>query len=331
MREINNIEKKTWIDVLKGIGALMVIVAHSPKPIIVSMIIVPSFLAIFFFSSGYTYKYKKSYISKLLKNTIVLMVELSFFDIIVRKFVNKFFFGAEQTNIVNDYLGLILNKSGNAKYPDYLWFFACMFMGKAIFHIYHMIKNEKICFIISMVMSMCGTFLWLIPGEVHDIFWHIPIALLMQVIMELGYLCKKYDGNKSIDVILAIMAPVLLLVLLYTIMKYPIDADLHTGMFSNYKIYCLQVFCELTIIIYFARKISSNRFLEYMGRHSAFFYGYQMVYIFIYSYLANIYMTDSNSLFIQMLFVVPMVCFSIYLTIEARNIMGLLIKDKTPN
>lgn len=324
-------KENSYINVLKGIGALMVVIIHGPKTNFISTVIVPCFLALFFWASGYTYNYKKNYIPKLFINTLKLLLELGTFDIIMRKVVFLLVYNSriDIQSIMNDYIGLFISIANNPKYFDFLWFFPCMFVAKSIFHLSHLVNNKKISFIISLLCSIVGFYIWLYPQRALDYLWHLPVALFMQIVLEFGYLCKLHDNVEKktvMDSFITALIPVLVIIFCTLILHFPMDADLHIGSFTNGYLYCLHLLVELPIVIFIAKRIDKNKIWEYMGKNSAYFFAYQIAYIELFKGVIFKFQDDMNE-FLKMIVIVPLVCMSVYLTVECRKeIVSMLSK-----
>jgi len=281
--------------VLKGIGALLVVISHAPKTNFISSIVVPCFLALFFWVSGYTYNYKKKYIYDSFIKTIKLMLELGTFEIIMRQLLSILVYNStfDLKQIIDGYIGLFISVANHPRYFDYLWFFPCIFTTKIVFHISHLINK-----------------------------------LLMQIVLELGYLCKLYDNSKKespLGGIFTIFIPILTIIFFLMLLKFPIDADLHTGMFTNGYRYCMYMLIELPVIIFIAKRIEKNKLLEYMGKNSAYFFSYQVIYIELFKAVISSFPDDMN-IFLKMITIVPLTCLLIYFTIEGRKEIICMIR-----
>lgn len=323
-------KEKSYINVLKGIGALLVVISHAPKTNFISSIVVPCFLALFFWVSGYTYNYKKKYIYDSFIKTIKLMLELGTFEIIMRQLLSILVYNStfDLKQIIDGYIGLLISVANHPRYFDYLWFFPCIFTTKIVFHISHLINNKKISFVISIILSGIGFFVWVYTQNPVDYLWHLPIALLMQIVLELGYLCKLYDNSKKespLGGIFTIFIPILTIIFFLMLLKFPIDADLHTGMFTNGYRYCMYMLIELPVIIFIAKRIEKNKLLEYMGKNSAYFFSYQVIYIELFKAVISSFPDDMN-IFLKMITIVPLTCLLIYFTIEGRKEIICMIR-----
>lgn|GEM_PF-3292379 len=323
-------KEKSYINVLKGIGALLVVISHAPKTNFISSIVVPCFLALFFWVSGYTYNYKKKYIYDSFIKTIKLMLELGTFEIIMRQLLSILVYNStfDLKQIIDGYIGLFISVANHPRYFDYLWFFPCIFTTKIVFHISHLINNKKISFVISIILSGIGFFVWVYTQNPVDYLWHLPIALLMQIVLELGYLCKLYDNSKKespLGGIFTIFIPILTIIFFLMLLKFPIDADLHTGMFTNGYRYCMYMLIELPVIIFIAKRIEKNKLLEYMGKNSAYFFSYQVIYIELFKAVISSFPDDMN-IFLKMITIVPLTCLLIYFTIEGRKEIICMIR-----
>ena len=155
MNDKKNIERIKWIDITKGIAMIGVLLLHSGFGKL-SFIFDNFFMAVFFFISGYTFKYNESikikeFINKKFNSLIIPYIIFSFIlymCFIIISLINR------ETNIINyiiPFLGIIysryyifdtnyINMSNQTKFlainNSALWFLTCLFITYVIFFTY---------------------------------------------------------------------------------------------------------------------------------------------------------------------------------------------------
>jgi len=140
-----------WINVLKGICALLVVIAHSRRPAFFGAILIPVFLSGFFFVAGYTYHAKEKYVLKEFVKTAKIMLCITIFRSISFELLYATIWSAQWESWSS--VSLLMRAKG---YFCDLWFFPCMLMAKTIFHLIHKMHNEMFCTIITLVLSCLG-------------------------------------------------------------------------------------------------------------------------------------------------------------------------------
>lgn len=269
-----------WIDILKGICAILVILIHTQKPEIYAFLFRPFFLMCFFFASGYTSKIKKpffvkSFVETLAIVTIVLLVKIIHFAIASHKFIG-----------FNVILGAYYqNQAVRAEYPVLIWFIPCIFLAKSFFQIVLRISKEKVIF--AFILSSICTFIGLLYCKFINIClpWHIEIAFLVQIFFWFGFAFKKYESK--FEKVNTLLCAVLAFVYFIFISINKFSADLNLLAVSDWSSYMIAAVLGTFMMVSLCKKINQNKVLSFIGKNSLFFFAFQDYFIIFFNkYLA---------------------------------------------
>lgn len=233
-----------WIDVVKGICAILVILMHSIKPDFFSRLFVPIFLPAFFFVAGYMFQTESSIKSSVKKQFKLFILYGFTFIAVAYTYMRRF-------PSVDTFIGMFLQRSTSQRYPEaILWFIPCLIGCRVLFSVLHnMAKTEKKFIFLEMVAFVAGGLYIEIIRE--NIPWHIEKVFYLQIFMLLGYLFRKYENTivkfeKEILVVISLLYLTLVLVL-------PMDADLNTLYFTNFTYYTVQAIVGTITLVLFSR------------------------------------------------------------------------------
>ena len=145
-------EKKhiEWIDYIKGVCILCVMIHHAKPLDIWDRLLAPFFLSAFFFVSGYTFTSKNGFRNFIIKKTRALVIPLVSLSLI-NGIVGVLFKGIPLRNRI---MNLILEVAPN---NDTLWFFACLFSASILFYaVNQMVQSSIGIIIVSNILSASG-------------------------------------------------------------------------------------------------------------------------------------------------------------------------------
>lgn len=267
-----NSSRLVWVDIAKGLASIFVITVHATKPDLVSHLIVPYFLAVFFFVSGYSMKipfqtgYVKKMVVKTLKDMLVYGVPVI---LLTRIFQNTLYL----PYLINDFIGIVIQFPVlRAQYLDYLWFLSCILLAKLIFIASIKVAKGRDLGILCL-STLIGGLGCLYSDFVHfPLPWHIQTACAVQLLYCAGYFFRKYEDvfAKYETAVFAISG----FAFIISIVKFPTDADIHTLVFTSYHRYIIQMILGLSFFICICRNIKQNKVLQNIGVNSVFFYAF---------------------------------------------------------
>lgn len=287
-----------WLDLMKGICALLVILVHTKKPEAYAFLFRPFFLTCFFFASGYTEKEKPHYIRRELVRTLIILILVEFVRILYVAIIGHEFVGWGQVWSVF--------YQNYAQYPQYtpmIWFVPCTCVAKVFFQsILRFSKgNKTVVIILSCIAGTVG----LVYSKYIHVFlpWHIHTALFAQYYFCLGYVYRQYylaikSSEKSV------LAASLLLYFIF-ICRGTFSADLALLNVSNWPRYLVTSILGTIAVVLVSQVIctfSSTfaiRFVVFVGKNSLFFFAFQDYFINMGYKMMGIIGASSESLYVD--------------------------------
>ena len=134
--EQSRAERLSWLDVLKGIGIILVVIGHVYSNRTVFNWLYSFHMPLFFLAAGWVYKEKSVLIDiKRRIQTIVVpyfsfgLLVLLYWQVIERRFRNS------DTSFMDSLLGLFSGCYDNLDFNVHLWFLPCFFVTVAFFNI----------------------------------------------------------------------------------------------------------------------------------------------------------------------------------------------------
>ena len=274
-------EKYSYIDVIKGIGILFVIVGHSDRPDMVLKLIQCFHMPLFFVLSGYLYNKNKYWgdlrgLSKVrFKSYIVPYIKFATFNYLV-VFVYNLHTIEIKTELIDvsvRYLvGLIYSRGTWYWMPNCspLWFLTAIFVTSILF--YFVMKydiKKQVAFIIAFAI-IGASFEWF---NIMKIFWNVDSAFTGCVFMWIGYYLRNdITLLKKINIPIAVI-----LVIIGLCAGYFNDIDfvsMDSVIYGNTMLMYVGA-VSLSIVIFFIafKFIRKNSFLELYGRNTILILG----------------------------------------------------------
>ena len=266
---INKIQQReNWVDVMKGICMMFVIISHSFPPSQIIRIYTPFFLTGFFFCSGYTFNSKNSFhefvIGKI-KTFLVPLVTLS----LVNGIVGVIFKGVPFTDRL---LGIVIQRANGY---ESLWYIACLFTSELMFYTIFRLSRKWVEGIIAChFVSVIGFFYIRFVGVALP--WQLELACIAQMFLAWGLYYRKIE--LSVDNWITDKKYILfLMTLCYIFLCLIIDNDVnyHEERFANEVLFVAEALISIFIVIRVAKRISNNKFFLYIGRHSIIYFAFQ--------------------------------------------------------
>ena len=311
-----------WLDTMKGILILFVLLSHSHAPSIYVRFFAPFFLTMFFFVSGYTFSTKGSFrifVMGKIKRLIVPLMTMGGIKLILANII-------QGDRISERITGLLLQISG---YNDDLWFIGCMFTASVLF--YFVIRfsktntkteNNAIIIFISIALSIVG---WSSVMFLNAKWpWQLENALIMVAYMALGYVYRKYEDSialelNSVKVIVSLSG---IYILLFSI--FDSSADIHKGIYAFPAVYIVMSLIAIPVLVAIAKRISNaekaGEVLQLFGRNTLFLYAFE-------NYAILVFFKICNNLRIDNAYILSSVCvvFSVVILIPIAELFNRYI------
>lgn len=275
--------RKPFIDVLRGIGIILVILGHCHRPELSLKLIQSFHMPLFFIISGYLFNREqiltgssKKYIKKKARALLLPYLFFSVFHYLLtlsQLIINDLPKAEFHEKAIRYFIGLIYSRGTWYWMPNCspIWFLTAMFVALFIFHLLMKASFKKqILFI-----SLCTIFACLCSyTTLPKLPWNIDSACMSIIFLWFGYYCKQSKLLESKYTLIFIIP----LLTLGAITAYfnPIDFvsidSVIMGDVALMYISALSTSTALLIIIY--RFIKHNRFLEFMGRNTIIIIGF---------------------------------------------------------
>lgn len=280
MKLNTSIDRIQWVDYLKAICILSVILNHHYGPNIYGLLTYPFELVGFFFASGYTLKNNISFKEFIIRKARTLLIPIFVFGIINSTLG---ILAKQDTTIQERIIGIICQVPGHW---DDLWFIACLFTMEVIYFPISRIRfrnSQHICVLILFIIGCIYT-----TNCRTRIPWHIENALLLMPYLHIG---AELKDNKSFNswiksifyqnkVLIYIAALGIFYITSVTIFKnYPID--IHVLDYGNALGFATNATLGLCFVISSCIYLEKFKFrpcmavLSFIGRNTLVFYAFQ--------------------------------------------------------
>lgn len=253
--EQSRAERLSWLDVLKGIGIVLVAIGHIYSNRTVFNWLYSFHMPLFFLAAGWVYKEKSVLIDiKRRIQTIVVpyfsfgLLVLLYWQVIERRFRNS------DMSFMDSLLGLFSGCYDNLDFNVHLWFLPCFFVTVALFNILVNLGGKKIAYIVSALMSLIYVVL-----SMPELFWGLNrvfkyIGFYAVGVFLAGRETKIADRNVGTGV-----AAVVLLTVNFFLSLY----NLTTGL-----MWFVTALIGVTAMILISQIVNENKILQYFGRIS---------------------------------------------------------------
>ena len=273
MNKINNLEntqRLDWVDNLKGIGIILVVLGHVSINKYLNDIIYSFHMPLFFIVSGFLFNFsnKDNYVLKKVSCLIVPYFKFCFIWFMYWFIFERFIRGGN-VSITQQFFNIFIAKGGseNYYYNAVMWFLPCLFITEIIFyHLNRVIKNDKIIYLVIIVFSLLGYL-----NSKYNSFrspWLIDVMLTTIGFYAFGYYILPKYNNLKIENSKSIINFIIFIFML-SVPKYIGRFDLNSNIIPNY--YMLYIYGILsTILIVNISKNINFKIIKYLGMNSLF-------------------------------------------------------------
>lgn len=155
MSNILKSERLSWLDILKGIGIILVVVGHIYSNKTIFNWLYSFHMPLFFLAAGWVYKEKPILIDlkRRIQTIVVPYFSFGILTLIYWQFIERKFRSSE-ISFVNAVIGLILGQYDYLDFNVHLWFLPCFFITVVLFNVLVNIGGRKAAYIVSALMSI---------------------------------------------------------------------------------------------------------------------------------------------------------------------------------
>lgn len=259
--EENTINKQTerlsWLDVLKGIGIILVVIGHVYQNSAVFNWIYSFHMPLFFFAAGWVYKEKPILVDlkRRVQTIVVPYFSFGFLVLIYWQLIERRFRSSDMS-FIDSLLGLISGEYGKLDFNVHLWFLPCFFMTVVLFNILVDFGHKKNAYIVATVMSIVYIVL-----SLPELLWGIDRVFKYIAFYACGTFMADMIGNFEIKERKAVKLMVALcLISVNFFFVY------HSRL--NGVVWFITAFLGVFACALFSKAINKNRILQYCGRIS---------------------------------------------------------------
>lgn len=279
-------ERIKWLDIIKGICILFVMLSHSYPPDDYQCFFTPFFISMFFFASGYTFSIKsgfKEFIIGKIYHLICPLFLLGTVRILGMKLLGDI-------DLFESFKGLLLQISCQ---KDEMWFVSCLFTASLLLYICIRINKRILYKMNQKVVLLCEAVLFGVMGYYIILFmqvriiWEFEIACIMFIYMALGYLYKNSEvryPQYTPFVLFFLYCAQLLLV--------KNDVDIHSEYFYNpiaFIVSSLLIIIPMIELAKYLERTIMVRPLVFLGQNSLFYFAFSGFVREIFRYVINIF------------------------------------------
>lgn len=301
------------IDLLKGIGALSVIIGHLVNYNgLLKTYIYAFHMPLFFFLTGYVYSNKqekfKTYFYKKSKRILLPYIIYNILSLLLNTYLGTYIF-SEKKEIFKG----IFYTSGQIPWNSSLWFLPVIFW---CYLLLYLLKNQKInnkkiimilCLIVAIVFSKYNIIL---PFGLHI----VPMSMFFVISANI---IKEYDfRNKKLLII-----SILIFIHFAYLNK---RVNISTNVYNNYLLYIIVAFSAINILFFIANIIKKNNIIERFGHYSLFMFCTQRMLFVIYNKFGIV--TGANNYFINFYLIIVTIIIYYLLIIFFDKLKKLVIK-----
>ncbi len=288
MNKIDNKKNLPWLDIMRAISAILVMVSHVPNvPVVYGMFFAPVTIPIFFFVSGYLSKNYTYGIGRFLYNRVLKLLIFQFIiefelhvlsvTVLIKTLQNPMY-------LVN----LIAECTWKIIIGESQWFIPCLIVVSIYFIIINKLCKDKAVLMIpvSLVLAAIGLYVS-VPEHISN--WSWDTALVCQLFYVIGYCIKqkqiisKFEFTTKSCVQWGILY--ISIVIIFAIIFGPENIFI-TVANNNWK--CIPITSILILIgtiflICLSHKIEFSKTLIYIGKHSMLYFaigGLIMMYLY---------------------------------------------------
>lgn len=247
-------ERLAWIDIVKGIGIVLVAIGHIYSNKIVFNWLYSFHMPLFFLAAGWVYKKKPMLIDIRRRiQTIIIpyfsfgLLVLIYWQVIERRFRDS------DMNFIDALLGLFSGAYDKLDFNVHLWFLPCFFVTVVLFNMLDNVGGKKMAYFISALMSLIY-----IICPIPELFWGLNRVFKYIGFYAVGTFISKKEAGKVADKRLRTGIIAVVLIGINFFLSY---INQTTGV-----MWFVTAFVGVIGVILIAQLINENRILQYFGR-----------------------------------------------------------------
>lgn len=271
-------ERMPWLDCIKGLMMILVMLSHMNVPMQVKIAFEPFFLSLFFVVSGYTFNVKDSF-TVFLTNKIRTLVIPAFGLALIQIAASSILTFNEQEPIQKQLIELIVQNGGQG---SKMWFVFALFMCCVCFYVLVKYIKNTIIFISGSVGGLIIGLVYNYSGG-QSLSWHIHLVGIGCFWMALGFIWRIYNQYNvdaecnRVRIINWIMITccvgyiALIIVHCYEWREWLVSFRVFD---APIWLYLMESFLGTIMMFYFLKNRSTIRFVELIGQNTLVFFAF---------------------------------------------------------
>lgn len=266
--------RKSWIDIARGIGLLLVLYGHVLGSDETRFFIYSFHIPLFFFLSGMVFKeaHTLSFSRFIIKNAKQILIPYILFAFLTYIYWLRIIEPTEQHNILSDIQGIFL---ANGDFPHLefnapLWFLPCFFVTKVLYGFYLRLFNNKTMYIPLILSGITGyLFGRLLPDT--QLPFSLEIAFTTVVFFGLGHQLRQHNTGRKVLQHKPLLLSIGLITLTYVLafLNFTLSerqVDTRINQFNNIFLYYSASFSGIFSVIACSYGLRKNALLEFIGK-----------------------------------------------------------------
>ena len=253
--EQSRAERLSWLDVLKGIGIILVAIGHIYSNRIVFNWLYSFHMPLFFLAAGWVYK-EKTILADIKRRIQTIVVPYFSFGLLVLLYwqVVERRFRDSDMSFMDSLFGLFSGCYDNLDFNVHLWFLPCFFVTAVLFNILINLGGRKTAYIVSAFMSVIYIVL-----PMPELLWGFNRVFKYIGFYAVGTLLAGKSVSKVKKKLGAGIVAMVLLILNFFLSFY----NLTTGI-----MWFVTAFVGVSAMILISQLINENRIQQYLARIS---------------------------------------------------------------
>lgn len=270
-------ERIEWIDVAKGIGALLVIIGHMVRNEMVNIVIYAFHMPLFFFLSGVTFYGKKGFKNFISKKFKAIIIPYLIFSIPVFAYYCAWIIKDNTdvlTSIFERFVGIFICWKQSPFYNG-IWFLPCIFGTYIIaYFVFNYIKDKKLIFVIAVIAFALGQLL-------NHFEITLPLgfdtSLISFLFMAVGYLCK--DLVRMINKYWCLLFIPMIGIAIYNKMLTGQIVEMFANEYGNIFLFVITGFMGIFATISLSKFpfLEKTKRVQQIGKDSTYYYAAQVL------------------------------------------------------
>lgn len=287
-------KRQPEVDVAKGIGIYLVVLAHCCGDSLMGNLINSFHMPLFFFLSGlFLFRKEETFRHFVVKKAKSLLFPCLLFGIILSTYstIMDAMRGDGTIPIGLRYIGLFINTRHNP-YPGSLWFFLALFLIEFMLYFLHKSIYSNVCRIIVVIaLAMIGcTYNYYIK---EGLPWSLDIAIICMLFTEVGYQCKFYGLIGNVNISKTIVA-LLLFVSAFYLNEILLghDVNLFSSDYGCYPLFYIAAFSGTYLMYSLSCQLKRSAVLQYLGQNSLLIYALHFLLLLVVSKVYSLLPVD---------------------------------------